>query len=122
MKINLNVTKSATFVAGPSGVSNDTIAQVEFSPYVYGVIWNIESYRIRTDSAQTYGPSRFWIYRDFVATTNEIDSTYDGDGSTDPNAAIELQGSQKIIAYWTGGDLNATAQITLRGTVETGRQ
>lgn len=121
MKIDLNVTRTATFVAGPSGATNDTIAQVELSPYVYGVTWRIESYRIRTDSAQTFGASRFWLYRDFVTTTNEIDSTYDGDGSTDPNAGIDLQGSQKVIAYWTGGDLGATAQITLRGTAETGR-
>jgi hypothetical protein len=122
MKIDLNVTKTATFVAGPSGASNDTIAQVELSPYVYGVTWHIESYRIRTDSAQTYGPSKFYLYRDFVTTTNEVDSTYDGDSSTDPAANVDLTGSQKVIAYWTGGDLGAIAQITLRGTIETGRQ
>jgi hypothetical protein len=122
MKIDLNVTRTATFVAGPSGASNDTVAQVEMSPYVYGVTWNVQSYRIRTNSAQTFGSSRFYLYRDFVSATNEVDSTYDGDGSTDPDANIEVTGSQKLIAYWTGGDLGATAQITLRGTVETGRQ
>jgi hypothetical protein len=121
MKIALNVTKTATFVIGPSGASNDTYAQVELSPYIYGVTWNVESYRIKTNSPQTYGVSKFWLYRDFVADTNEVDSTFNGDGETDPDAGLTVSGSQKLIAYWTGADAGSQAQITLRGTVETGR-
>jgi hypothetical protein len=121
MRIPLNVTRSGIFVQGATVASNDTVCSIELSPFIYGVTWHVESYRIRTNSPQTYGPSRFWLFRDFIADTNEVDSTYDGDGSTDPDAGIDLSGSQKLIAYWTGADLGSQAQITLRGTVETGR-
>lgn len=63
------------------------------------------------------------IYIGGAATPDAfVDGTFTGSlNSTDAVASHPVTPGQKVIAVWSGGDAGATATLTLRGTVVTGR-
>jgi hypothetical protein len=116
VNIDLYESKTVQF----TGTANDTTAQCEIRNDIYGTQWKVETVQISTDSVQTYGPSRFYLYLNSITPGGLRDSTYQGDGSTS-ETNIPMRAGDKLVGIWTGGDAGAYATLTIRGQKETGR-
>jgi hypothetical protein len=120
MKIDLNESRQTVFAINASGLTNDTSAECELRNDIYGSEWHVKTVIISTNSPQTYGQSRFWLYLNVKTPGGIRDSTYLGDGSTS-ETDITMRASDKLIAHWDGADAGTYATITILGDKETGR-
>jgi carotenoid cleavage dioxygenase-like enzyme len=116
VKIDLYESQSAVFV----GTGNLAVAQVEIRNDVYGTKWTVKTVQVNTDSLQTYGSSKFYLYLNSITPGGIRDSTYQGDGSTSETEII-MRAGDRLVGIWTGGDPGSNATLTIRGDKETGR-
>ncbi len=93
----------------------DNRASITIGPQRYGHVWKITRITVSTTSVVN---TQMRMHLNTESPTAFLDGSYSGNSDTN-DTSITLQSLDKLIFVWTGGDIGASAQVGLYGTVET---
>lgn len=78
-----------------------------------GEKWEIRRVHVECSTATLEAQSK--TYRNQIAPRYVIDGTYSGSTGDTSDTPIYLEDGQAMIVEWTGGDVGATATVTISG-------
>ena len=85
-----------------------------------GQRWQLNSAAVRTSTATLFPTCKVYMGSGATIDAEFVDGTYSGNqDSTDRVSGLRLGPNQKITAFWQGGDVGATATLSIIGTLET---
>lgn len=104
--------KTPLYQSGSATADANGTATVMLGPLRAFEIWEITGSSV-TNSSTTADPKCI-VYRNHVAPSNIVGSTYSGRQDSGP-ANERLMSGEKLIAQWTGADVGSACQFNVSG-------